>query len=478
MKKLVIAAIVVTVLVGGIFGLSRFRMASFLDGEKEEVIRGDLLIPVTASGTVEPDEFILIKSKASGEVVEIMVVAGQLVRKGDVLLKLDPVDERRNVELAQAGFDRLQSALNKAQINLENAKRDLPLQTKLAKARLDDATARLTEAEYRWDKVKGYIDSGAAGSVEGVSTRANYEVARAAKEMAETELSRARNNEEIVFKSTQSDVEQARSAHETAAKDLEEAKLRLEETTVRAPTDAMVYSVDVTNGVLVQSGKTSLTGGTPLMVLADTSSMFVMAQVDEADIGEIRRIAPDYAKPGQTRKLDRDEAMKYARRILDAAEAEKIVNEAEETQNLLGRPVEVTVEAYRAESYKGVIERILPEPETLSNVITFRVRIRLMGSDLEKLLGLQADLEFTTEKLHNVVLVKNDALHSEGRDCFVFIPKKFSESGPMGEEKRPVKIGKTDGTFTQIINGVKDGEYVWTKRPKLTEKEQKAQEAA
>ena len=69
-----------------------------------------------------------------------------------------------------------------------------------------------------------------------------------------------------------------------------------------------------------------------------------------------------------------------------------------------------------------------------------------------------------------------DALFSEGRDVFVYVPHRKKETDPWGEEKKPVKIGKTDGTFTQIISGIEAGQEVWVKRPKLTEKEQKESE--
>jgi len=130
------------------------------------------------------------------------------------------------------------------------------------------------------------------------------------------------------------------------------------------------------------------------------------------------------------------------------------------------------VDAYRNETYMGVIEQILPEPQNLANVITFRVRIRLVGDDLEKLLALNADLSFTTRSLENVVLVKNDALTSEGKQCFVYMPKKVNNR--WDEEKREVRIGSTDGTFTEVLSGLKDTDEVWTTRPKLTEKEREA----
>ncbi|MFQ5422858.1 MAG: efflux RND transporter periplasmic adaptor subunit [Phycisphaerae bacterium] len=476
MKRLVIVLVIAVVVLGGIFGVSRIHMRSFLDGEMEDVTLGDLVIPVTASGTVEPKQFIEIKTKASGKTEKISVVAGQVVKKGDVLLKLDPVDELRNVEARQADVDRAQSARDKTSISLENMKLDLPLRTRLAESRLDDAKARLTELAYRWEKIQQYRRDNAAGSVEEVSARAAYLTTKSAKESAETELTRARNNEKTLLASSKEDVEQAEATLRTTKKNLEEAKLRLDETTVCAPTGGMIYSIMVREGEMVQSGTQSLTGGTPLMIMADTSAMFVMAQVDEADIGMIREIAPEHAKPGKTRPLETSEAIDYARRVIDAAENDAIVEGSDEIQSLKGRPVDVAVEAYRSESFQGVIERILPKPQMANNVVTFNVRIRLMGESLEKLLGLQADLEFTTDKIDNVVLVKNDALHSEGRDCFVYVPKRIGDNGPWGEEKIPVTIGKTDGTFTQIISGLEAQQKVWTKRPRLTEKEKKSQE--
>lgn len=476
MRKLIIAVVVVAALAGGLYGVSKIRIGSFLDGKRGEVTRGDLIIPVTASGPVEPKQFIAVKSKASGQVQKTHVVAGQLVNKDEVLLQLDPVDEIRNVQSAQANFDRTASALEKMKVARQNAETDLPLQTKLAEGRLMDASARFTDAKYRYDRMKDLFDANNANESEWNGTQAAFFTAEAAKKMAETEVARAKNNEPNMLKLAEQDVAQAAAVHQQAEKQLEEAKQRKKETTVLAPKDGMVFSIAVKEGEMVQSGTTSFTGGTLLMVLADTTSMFVMAQVDEADIGAIREIAPDHAKPGRTRRLDDAEALAYARRVLSVEETEEIIAESDSVQGLKGRPVEITVEAYREETHRGVIEQILPEPQMLSNVVTFNVRIRMVGDDLEKLLGLQADLEFTTEKIENVVLVKNDALHSEGRDCFVWVPQKLGDSGRWGEEKRPVVIGKTDGTFTQIISGLEAGEEVWEKRPRFTDKEKKAQE--
>jgi HlyD family secretion protein len=460
-KKLIIAGCALFVVILGIFALSKASMSNaWLDGEKGETKLGTLVIPVTATGTVQSNSLIQVKSKASGQVSKIHVVEGQMVKQGEILLELDPVDEKRNVEARQADLDRTRSMYEKTKIAYENQKRDLPLQTIRAAAQLTDAQAKFKLADYQWTKVKGYIETKVAGDVEGVQMEASFIGSKASLEMAQTALAQARNNEEIVLKSAEQDVVQAEASLRTAQKVLDEAKLRLDETTVRAKCDGMVYSIMVRPSEMIQSGTQSLTGGTTVMTLSDVSSVLVIAQVDEADIGAIRKIAPEYARPGTSVMMDDAEYR---------SKAEAVVKE------LSGRTVEVTVEAYRGQVFQGVIERILPEPRRVNNALAFDVRVRLVGPELQHLVGLQADLAFTTEKIENVVLVKNEALVSEGRACFVFVPKKLS-GGRWGEEKKPVKIGVTDGTDTEVVSGLKPGEEVWVKRPKQTEREKQETE--
>ncbi len=494
----IILIIVLVAVIGGFVVLSQTNIISmsnvWLDGQKEKAFRGDLVIPVTATGVVEARQFIQIKSKAGGIVDDIPVLEGQVVKAGDVLVVLDPIDEKRAVEARQSEADRAKSAWEKTKIGYEKAKIDLPLQTQSAAARLMDAEARLSVADYNYNRVKRLIEgsSTAATEQEMVNAKSNRDTALAAVQLARIDLDTAKNNEIVLLQSAEQDVVQAEAAYQTAVKNLEDASQRLEETVVRAPVDAMVYSIQTRQSEAIQSGTQSFTGGTPLMILADVGSMFVIAQIDEADIGEIRDIAPDYASPGKTQKLEESEYMRRAQEVIDRAQASGDAMSEDEKKILLqnaemeaiehegthvrARPVTVTVDAYRTETYHGVIERILPAPERLTNAVTFKVRIRLVGEDLEKLNGLQADLEFETETKRNVVLVKNEALASEGRLCYVYVPHRESARDRWGEKKVPVKIGATDGTHTEIISGINEGDEVWIKRPQFTEKERKTQE--
>ena len=381
----------------------------------------------------------------------------------------------RNAEARQADLDRTTSAWEKSKIALEKQKNDLPIQTKLAQSRLKDAEARLKDAEFRWNRVKE-LGERSASTQERSTNEMSCLVAEAARDMARLDLERAKNDEIVVLQSAEQDVVQAGAVAESAEKALGDAEQRLSETTVKARSDGMVYKIQVRRGETIQSGMSSFAGGTPLMMLADVASMFVMAQIDEADIGAIRLIAPEYARPGKTQKLDEAEYIRKAMEIIAAAENDEDPGDKEKI--MVGRPVEVTVDAYRTQEFRGVIERILPEPERANNAIAFRVRIRLLGDDLQKLMGLQADLWFETKELKDVVLVKNEALRSEGRDCFVYVPFRENPRDRWSEKKVPVKIGVTDGTSTEIISGIEAGTDVWVKRPKLTEKEKREMEQA
>lgn len=469
--KFIAGGVVVIVLVLAAVSVSSMSMSNpWLDGEVEDVTRGDLVIPVSANGTIEANKLIEVKSKASGEVAKIHVVEGQIVEAGDVLVELNPVDERRNLERAQAELVRAQAALAQARIKVDDQTRTLPLNTRMAKTRIDDMNAQLRSAEVDWKKTDSlyHRQPPVASEQEWIVRKSTYERLQANLEQAEVEYSRARVTEKTALASAQEDVKLAEAVLDSTSKQVDEAKERLKETRVLAAQRAMVYSVRVREGELVQSGKTSLTGGTPLMYLADTSKMVVVAQVDEADIGSVLKIAPDYARPGHVRRLT-DAELQTARA---ASLSVKATTSRPGVESLIGQRVHVTVEAYRSESFEGVIERILPEPKRLNNVLTFDVRIVLFGEGVQKLLGLQADVEFTADRLHDVLRVKNEAIVSEGRDTYIYVPVDTPRARRKGEKKIAVKIGLTDGIFTEIRSGLTEKDNkVWIKRPRKTDRE-------
>ena len=81
-------------------------------------------------------------------------------------------------------------------------------------------------------------------------------------------------------------------------KNLEDARERLKETKILAPTKGIVGNVFTQEGEVIQGGKTTFTGGTLLATVLDMRRVIVGAEVDESDIEQVLKLAPGWAKPG------------------------------------------------------------------------------------------------------------------------------------------------------------------------------------
>jgi len=187
------------------------------------VARGPLRIAVTANGLVRPIDRIELKSKASGEVTELPIEVGDAVAKGQLIAKLDQVEER--AELAQASADR------------------------------DIAQAELALAEKSFERRKQLLSS------DVISTEAHDQ----------TELALA----------------VARSKLVQATTEFERAQERMEDTVISAPVDGIILQKYVEEGQIIASGVSNVGGGTPIADIADMRNVYVEAGVDEIDIGKI-----------------------------------------------------------------------------------------------------------------------------------------------------------------------------------------------
>ena len=123
------------------------------DGQPEElkykevpVEYGTFQIVVTANGVVKPIDRIELKSKASGEIVELPVEEGDFVRQGDLIAKLDQKDEQTAVAQAQADLDIARAELKQATRNFERRKQ-LFKQKLVSREELDQSELRLAVAK-------------------------------------------------------------------------------------------------------------------------------------------------------------------------------------------------------------------------------------------------------------------------------------------------------------------------------------------
>jgi HlyD family secretion protein len=190
----------------------------------EAVQTRDIVVTASAAGVVEPVTMVEVKSKASGEIVEVLVEEGDVARRGQLLVRVDPRVPMNAVIQARAD-------------------------SVVARAELDNAAAQLERAEelHRTDAI----------------TDLEYEAARLNHATADAALIRARRA-------------------------LEDARIAFEDTEVRAPADGVILGRNVEVGSVIASASREIGGGAVLLRMASLDTVQVRALVDETDIGMIR----------------------------------------------------------------------------------------------------------------------------------------------------------------------------------------------
>ncbi len=189
-----------------------------------------LVKKTVATGSIEPRKEIEVKPQVSGIVEELFVEAGTLVRKGDVLARVNIIPDMVNLNNAE-------SRLNRARLNLEDAKVQYDRQTTLFE--------------------KEVIPYG------------EYQRAQLAYNTAREEQEAAENNLELIRKGV------TRSSAKTT------------NTLIRSTIDGMVLDVPVKEGFSVIQANT-FNAGTTIAVVADMKDMIFIGKVDETEVGKIR----------------------------------------------------------------------------------------------------------------------------------------------------------------------------------------------
>lgn len=466
MKKLIIAVLVLGAIVGGYFYVLWYVRApmSWLAGKKATAVLGDLEVPITASGHIRPKSVTNVKSEASGEVQGIFFGLGDMVEKDELIIRLDPSDEERNVERADAELKQAQVAWSLSKLDAEQA-RDVGVL--LADAQFKQAKARYDMTKREFDYLDLQADAtGSASDKELGDAKSYMEEAEAQKDAAVAEKSKANITVLMAAEKIKS-AEQNKNAMERL---LEDAKERLDETEVKAPEAGMVVARHVQEGELVMSGTTSLTGGTVLMEIADVSEIYAEVNVDEADIGLVRSLAPESALPGREATTRPDDAPKPLREL-----PEGVIE--------TGQRVKVTVEAYPDDTFYGVIDQISPQSEVIRAIATFKVRIKITSPNRDKLtrvLNTQAQAKFTAKSVRNAILVDYEAMkpNPEGDGYGVYVPYRPPGESKVEHKFVPCEFGVDNRVQVEVKKGLKEGQIVYTELPKKTRKEQKAEDEA
>jgi HlyD family secretion protein len=415
MKRIVIAVIVVAAGVGVlaiIYSLSRNKGKTSEEAKAlltAKVGRGDIRSTVASTGSVIASFDVDIKCKASGTIIKLPYDVSSNVKAGDLLVQLDPIDEKRNVEQAKASLEASKARLATAKTNLDLAKAALDTDRKRAEATLMSAKARAEDAKAKAARQKGLFDKRLA-SQEDYDTAAT----NAVQCVAELECAQVRMEElktqKLALNLKKQEVTLAETQVTSDKISLDIAEQRLSDTTVLSPIDGVVVARNVQEGQIISSGISNVGGGTTIMSISDLSSIFVLAAVDESDIGKVA----------------------------------------------LGQKVDITADAYPQRTFEGEVVRIATRGVSSSAVVTFEVKIGVKGKDASLLKPqMTANIEVEADKADDTLLIPTEAVTRGNKGTTVNVVRSDGV-----EEQRPVELGMSDGLKYQVKSGLEEGETV------------------
>ncbi|HOY63646.1 MAG TPA: efflux RND transporter periplasmic adaptor subunit, partial [bacterium] len=295
-----------------------------------EASRGDVTQMVEASGSVVSNFDVEIKCKASGEIISLPFDASDVVKKGDLIAELDPSEEERKVEKARVALDSSRASRDTARQNLRMAERNLENSRSRAEVTLEAAKSAAEERAAKAERVAQLYQN-------KLASREEHETAKTSAAQARADLERAHltfkdlDVEEAALEVSRQNLKRAEADVKSSEINLDIAMQGLEDTRVYAPMDGVVTARYVQTGQIISSGTTNVGGGTSIMQVSDLSRLYVLAAVDESDIGQVR----------------------------------------------IGQEAEITVDAYSGRVFKGRVDRISPRGEMVSSVVTFEVKIEV-----------------------------------------------------------------------------------------------------
>jgi HlyD family secretion protein len=422
MKRLAIVGLIVALIVGGLgyyFYRQRTAAAQTATAAKvteAKVQRTDLRTSVSATGRVVSNLDVEIKCKASGEVIKLPFDVSDVVKKGDLLVELDPVDENRAVAQAVASLEASQARLATAQQNLQIAEGNLRIATAKAQAALPAAQAREADARSKAQRMQQLMEK-------KLASQEDFDTAQTTAAQALTELRNAElaienlKIEEMNLELRKQDIRLAQTQVQSDQLTLDNARQRLADTKVVAPIDGVVASRDVQIGQIISSGITNVGGGTTVMVISDLSRIFVTASVDESDIGRV--------------KLNQD--------------------------------VLITADAFPERRFTGKVILIATKGVNNSNVVTFDVKIEVTGRQVALLKPeMTANVQIILDQRENVLAVPVGALERRERKYFVNV---VDAAGQVREQE--VEVGLSDGSLREIVSGLEEGQTVQVKPAQL-----------
>lgn len=431
MKKGLILIGVIAVVVIGAVAYQHYHATGAPAAQKIQtavVKKGTLTVHVYATGNVLANRTVDIKCQAGGEITSLPLSAsnpdeqiqiGDLVKKGQVILTVDPTLELQAVNIAKQDLEQAKLTLNTAELSFQIAEQNL-----ITTRQTDEANLLSAEAQVKNDKLN--VQRDATLLKENLAAQQTYDTDyttlvrdQQAQRLAEVQIMQLKQ-QALQVKLQKLNVELDKVAVQKAQASLDQAKTNLGYCKVTAPFTGYVANVDVQQGQVIASATNNVGGGTTVMTLVDTSHIYINTTVNESDINHVK----------------------------------------------IGDKVQITAAGAPGVVFPGRVALIAPESiqdqstsstsGSTSNIVTFQAKIEVVGAQKQLLKpGMTANVDIFADKLPNVIYIPLQAVVIQNNEDTVTVVQ------PDGKQIfKPVTLGQRNDLDWQVLHGLKPGQKV------------------
>jgi len=504
-----VAIFAAAMLVVAVVLIRNYRNASAKTTDLSQVVavqRGSLVASITPTGQVSARSREQLRfDVAEAELIELLVKAGQKVREGDVLARIDTTDLERDLDQAKAGFlsaeDRLknslepyteldkkqaQVAVSQAQVALEETREDfqdmLDPDIDAAKEAVENATEELQRAKDALEVLQD--DPSVDTQIEILQWRANEaEVAHGAILEQTNVTEEGQDKQTLAYNrmmDTRDSLEAAKAHADLNLLNAENRVVLAEETLIEADEEladmrAGPDEIDLAkaenrvaqaeyNLAKAEDDLAAILAGpeTKDIEMAQAQYDAALAEREEAQerLDNATMIAPFDGTIIRT-GADVGDMVNSGTLIVTIADLTDLeivtsVDETDISKVKVGQQASITFDAFPGLRFQGEVLEIPLEGMLVQNIVTYEVRVSLEGAeDVGITPGMTANLTIVVGRTEDALLVSALAIQQSDDGNVVML-----QDAPDSTVVTPVQIGLSNGLYVEILRGLVEGDQV------------------
>ena len=360
---------------------------------------------IQATGSLVADETSEIASKVAGKVTNVYANAGDFVRAGSLIVKLDESAAQLQVAQAQAAVKQQQAGVAQAQARIGLAPNGtfsastIP-EVRVAGANYEQVLAQLRQAEANEKRYRELVETGDVAIMTYESYRTTRDTARAQVKAAKEQLDAATN----AARQNNAAIKAAQAAVDAARTQVATAQQAVADTTIRAPFSGFISARPIAVGEYV-------TTATPVATILRTNPIKLQVQVGEKDIPFIK----------------------------------------------IGMGISLAVDAYKDRKFAGTVSAINPSVDASSRTAIVEAQIENKDNLLRA--GMFATAQITRPGGGQSVFVRKSAVYNDQNTQSY---RSFVIQNGGIAKLRVVQIGQEEDDEIEILSGIENGETVAT----------------